>query len=235
MTATDEYSGGFTYAVDIVFCIDATGSMRPVIDAVKDNVRSFHDLLSSAMAEKSKSISQLRVRVVAFRDFADNPDDALQFTDFFTLPAQREEFETFVSGLRADGGGDEPESALEALAVAIDSAWERGLDRRRHVIVVFTDAPAHPLGDAFVRREATYPQAAPASINELFERWGYQSSQEPSMENAAKRLLLFAPDTTPWNRIAADWDNTIFLPSRAGDGLEDHEMGEIIDAIANSI
>jgi hypothetical protein len=153
----------------------------------------------------------------------------------FTLPAQRQEFETFVSGLRADGGGDEPESALEALAVAIDSAWERGLDRRRHLIVVFTDASAHPLGDAFVRREATYPQAAPASINELFERWGYQSSQEASMENAAKRLLLFAPDTTPWNRIAVDWDNTIFLPSRAGDGLEDHEMGEIIDAIANSI
>ena len=55
------------------------------------------------------------------------------------------------------------------------------------------------------------------------------------MENAAKRQLLFAPDTIPWNAIAADRDNTIFLPSRAGDGLEDHEMGEIINAIANSI
>jgi hypothetical protein len=235
MTATDDYSVGFTYAVDIVFCIDATGSMRPVIDAVKDNVRSFHDLLSSAMAEKSKSISQLRVRVIAFRDFADNPDDAIQFTDFFKLPQQREEFETFVSRLRADGGGDEPESALEALAVAIDSNWERGLDRRRHVIVMFTDAPAHPLGNASVRASATYPQAAPASIDELFERWGYQSSEEASMENAAKRLLLFAPDAIPWNAIASDWDNTIFLPSRAGDGLEDHEMSEIINAIANSI
>jgi hypothetical protein len=235
MTATDDYSGGFTYAVDIVFCIDATGSMRPVIDAVKENVRSFHDLLSSAMAEKSKSISQLRVRVIAFRDFADNADDALVFTDFFKLPAQREEFEKFVSRLHADGGGDEPESALEALAVAIDSDWERGLDRRRHVVVMFTDAAAHPLGDPSVRAEATYPQAAPASIDELFERWGYQGSAEASMELAAKRLLLFAPDTIPWNAIAKDWENTIFLPSRAGEGLEDREMSEIIDAIANSI
>jgi hypothetical protein len=235
MTATDDYSGVFTYAVDIVFCIDATGSMSPVIGAVKDNVRSFNDLLSRAMAQKSKSISQLRVRVIAFRDFTDNVDDAIQFTDFFTLPAQREEFEAFVSGLRADGGGDEPESALEALAVAIDSDWERGLDRRRHVIVMFTDASAHPLGDASVRDAPTYPKAAPASIDELFERWGYQSSEETSMENAAKRLLLFAPDTIPWNAIAADWDNTIFLPSRAGEGLDDHEMGEIIEAIANSI
>ena len=55
------------------------------------------------------------------------------------------------------------------------------------------------------------------------------------MENAAKRLLLFAPDTMPWNVIAADWNNTIFLPSKAGDGLEEFEMDEIIDAIANSI
>lgn len=187
------------------------------------------------MAEKDKSISQLRVRVIAFRDFGHNPDDAIEFTDFFTLPQQRAAFEAFVGGLRADGGGDEPESALEALAVAIESDWERGLDRRRHVIVMFTDAAAHPLGDASVRNAATYPPAAPASIHELFERWGYASSKQASMDNVAKRLLLFAPDTIPWNAIAADWDNTIFLPSRAGHGLEDHQMDEIINAIANSI
>ncbi len=54
MSSAEDYSGGFRYAVDIIFCIDVTGSMTPVIDAVKNNVRSFHDLLRSAMAEKSK-------------------------------------------------------------------------------------------------------------------------------------------------------------------------------------
>jgi hypothetical protein len=235
MTETDAYSDRFRYAVDIVFCIDVTGSMKPVISAVKSNVRAFHDLLGSAMAQKSKSISQLRIRVIAFRDFTDNPDDAIEFTDFFKLPGQQAEFETFVSALQADGGGDPPESALEALAVAIDSEWERGLDRRRHVVVMFTDAAAHPLGDASVRQARSYPKAAPDSIDELFERWGYPSSEDASMENGAKRLLLFAPDTRPWNAIAADWNNTIFLPSKAGFGLEDHEMEEIINAIANSI
>jgi hypothetical protein len=235
VTTRDDYSGGFRYAVDIVFCIDVTGSMTPVIDAVKANVRSFHDLLDKAMAEKSKSISQLRVRVIAFRDFADNPGNAVELTEFLALPAQESEFEAFVMRLRATGGGDEPESGLEALAIAIDSAWERGLDRRRHVIAMFSDASAHPLGDPAARRTATYPQSIPESIDELFERWGYPSSQESAMENAAKRLLIFAPDTMPWNVIAADWNNTIFLPSKAGDGLEDLEMREIIDAIANSI
>jgi len=234
MAISDEYSP-FRYAVDIVFCIDVTGSMTPVIDAVKNNVRSFHTRLESTMAEKSKSISQLRVRVVAFRDFADNASDAIEQTGFLTLPDQVAEFERFVQGLRATGGGDEPESGLEALSIAIDSQWERGLDRRRHVIAMFTDASAHPLGDAAARSASTYPESIPANIDGLFERWGYSAGQGGAMENAAKRLLLFAPDTMPWNVIAADWNNTIFLPSKAGDGLEEFEMDEIIDAIANSI
>jgi hypothetical protein len=232
---TADYSGGFRYAVDIVFCIDVTGSMTPVIEAVKRNVQTFHSRLNAAMAEKSKSISQLRLRVIAFRDYADNPADAMETTDFLVLPDQQGDFERFVSRLHAGGGGDEPESGLEALAVAIDSDWERGLDRRRHVIAMFTDASAHQLGDAAARIVPTYPQSVPATIDELFDRWGYPSSQEAAMENAAKRLLLFAPDTLPWNVIAADWNNTIFLPSKAGEGLEEVEMAEIIEAIANSI
>ena len=231
----NDHSDDFGYAVDIVFCIDVTGSMSPVIDAVKNNVRIFHGRLGAAMAEKSKSISQLRLRVIAFRDFPDNPENALEATEFLALPGQLSEFERFVGRLYAIGGGDEPESGLEALSVAIDSRWERGLDRRRHVIVVFTDASAHPLGNTVARRTVAYPPSIPGSIDELFERWGYPSSQEAVMENAAKRLLLFAPDRTPWNAIAADWNNTIFLPSEAGDGLEEFEMAEIIDAIANSI
>jgi hypothetical protein len=235
MASDNHYSGSFKYAVDIVFCIDVTGSMGPVIDAVKENVRSFHTLLGAAMAEKEKAISQLRVRVIAYRDFADNASDAIQQTSFLTLPDRVGEFETFVQRLGATGGGDEPESGLEALSLAIDSDWERGQDRRRHVIALFTDASAHPLGDPAARRASTYPPSVPASIDELLEHWGDSTSQSATMEHSAKRLLLFAPDTTPWNLIAADWNNTIFLPSKAGEGLEELEMQEIINAIANSI
>lgn len=228
-------NSGFRYAVDIAFCIDVTGSMNPVLDAVKANALGFHAKLLGVMEKKSKSIDQLRVRVVAFRDYGDRASDAMETTEFLTLPDQAGDFSNFVNGLRAGGGGDEPESGLEALSVAIDSQWERGLDRRRHVIVMFSDASAHPLGDAAARAASTYPQSVPASIDELFEAWGYLSSQSSTMENAAKRLLIFAPDAYPWTDIAADWNNTIFLPSKAGEGLEELEMDEIVNAIANSI
>ena len=51
-----QYSGNLRYAVDIVFCIDATMSMSPVLENVKSNALSFGDRLESVMAEKGKSI-----------------------------------------------------------------------------------------------------------------------------------------------------------------------------------
>ena len=231
----DQYSGNLRYAVDIVFCIDTTASMAPVIETVKSNALSFNDKLTAVMAEKGKSISQLRVKVIGFRDFGDRADDAIEETGFLSLPAESDEYERFVRKLEPRGGGDAPESGLEALALAIRAPWERGLDRRRHLIVMFTDAPAHKLGVAAASAGHYYPSSIAASEDELFEEWGYKSSQSPVMENSAKRLLLFAPDAEPWAQIAEDWNNTIFFPSQAGDGLNEWEMDEIIQTISNSL
>jgi len=226
---------GLAYAVDIVFCIDVTYSMEPVLENVKKSALTFRDRLESVMREDGKVISQLRIKVVAFRDFADNADDALEQSGFLNLPEQASEFAHFVQKLRPNGGGDIPESGLEALAVAIDADWESGLDRRRHVIVVFTDAPAHPLGTPDAKAANTYPKGMPESLDELLEKWGYTHSQSATMENSAKRLVLFAPDCAPWMGIAEEWNRTMHFPSNAGDGLEEFEMTEIINTIANSL
>ncbi|RMI41437.1 vWA domain-containing protein [Streptomyces triticirhizae] len=235
MTAVHtEYQGNLQYAADIVLCIDATGSMSPVLESVKESALNFHDRLTEVMEKKGKSISQLRLKTIVFRDFGDDPDDAIEQTDFLELPAQAAQFESFLRGIRATGGGDVPESGLEALSLAIKAPWERGLDRRRHVIVMFTDAPAHPLGSVGVEQQ-TYPAGIPRSYDDLFELWGYAGSQGAVMEQSAKRLVLFAPDEQPWEDIAKDWDLTLQFPSKAGMGLEEFEMSEIIDTIANSL
>lgn len=235
MNQDNSIGSGMQYAVDIVLCIDTTGSMGSILEQVKRNALSFHSQLESAMESKGRSISQLRLKVIGFRDFADRADDAIRETDFLTFPDQSPDFDSFVKDLRAKGGGDAPESGLEALALAIGSEWERGLDRRRHVIVVFTDAPAHPLGTPKQVRATGYPQSVPRSMEELFQQWGYGHSQEARMEDSAKRLLLFAPESEPWVDISEDWNNCLFFPSRAGDGLEEWELEEIINTIANSL
>jgi len=240
LTASDDRSyatdvpGNLLYAVDIVLCIDVTGSMQPVIREVKSGAFSFHSQLNAIMRRKGKDVSQTRIRVIAYRDFRDRADDALQATPFFKMPGQARAFESSVRSLSPFGGGDEPESGLEALSVAIDSEWEQGMDMRRHVIAVFTDASARPLGGP-ERTKAQYPPGVPDTISQLGDRWGYPGTQTSVMESSAKRLLLFAPDVYPWTEIADEWDNVMLIPSQAGAGLQELEFKEILDAIASSV
>ncbi|MEQ0560558.1 vWA domain-containing protein [Amycolatopsis sp. NEAU-NG30] len=235
MTIQDRQRTNLEYAVDIVLCIDTTGSMGPILDNVKHSALSFPGRLAQEMADKGRGISRLRLKVIAFRDFGDRADDALTESGFMTVPGELAEFERSVRALVPRGGGDAPESGLEALALALASDWETGLDRRRHVVVVFTDAPAHRLGDPRQTGARTYPASMPSSLDALFSQWGHGQSQAALMENSSKRLLLFAPEEYPWTDIADDWNNTLFFPSTAGEGLEEWEMDEIIATIANSL
>lgn len=93
-----------TYNIDLVLCIDSTASMVPVIDMVKDNALHFFEDVMAAMAAETKIINKLRVRVVSFRDYLADGDDAMMETDFFVLPDQVEEFSNTINSIVAEGG-----------------------------------------------------------------------------------------------------------------------------------
>ena len=44
----------FKYEVDLVFCIDATMSMYPILDTVKENALDFYQDFTEAMKKKGK-------------------------------------------------------------------------------------------------------------------------------------------------------------------------------------
>jgi hypothetical protein len=221
---------GLSYAVDIVFCVDVTGSMTPILDAVKANALGFYDDVQTNLTEKGKNVAQLRVRVIAFRDFMADGDAALEESPFYTLPAERGGFSEFVNGLIAQGGGDAPESGLEAVALAINSPWTTTGDRRRQVIVVWTDQPAHPLNPAVV--PADLASRVPADFSALTDAW---EDEQGLMGSSSKRLILFAPDGPGWSDISSVWENVVHNPSQAGGGLSEVDYGTIIDSIGNSV
>ena len=68
------YREKMTYEVDLVFCIDATGSMNPILDKVKENALNFYRDFQNVMEEKKKKVNQLRIRIVAFRDYLFDKD-----------------------------------------------------------------------------------------------------------------------------------------------------------------
>jgi hypothetical protein len=223
-------SRGLSYAVDIVFCIDVTGSMDPIIDAVKTNALRFYDDVQTNLVAKGKNVDELRVRVIAFRDLAADGDAAIQESPFYRLPDERSAFSGFVDGLLAEGGGDAPESGLEAIALAMNSQWTSRGDRRRQVIVVWTDQPAHPLDPTLV--PADLRSRVPGDFSALTDLW--EDNQGP-LGASSKRLILFAPDGPGWSDISAVWENVVHHPSQAGGGLSDIDYGTIIDSIGNSV
>ena len=221
-----------TYNVDMVFCIDATGSMGNVIDMVKENAVNFYHDVTQVMNKKGKVIDKLRLRMVVFRDYRADGENAMLETEFFDLPQEADDFKECIDGITAFGGGDEPEDGLEALGYAMKSDWNNDGMKKRHVIVVWTDASTHELG--FGKEAANYPTGMANDFQELSSWWG--NKQTPGyMNQSAKRLLMFAPDEEYWNVISENWDNTIHFPSEAGNGLSEIDYMQIIDAISNTI
>lgn len=229
------YQGGMgkDYTVDMVFCIDATGSMedfsgnsKKIINMVKENAIHFYSDLMRKMDEKHKTISQLRVRVIAYRDYIADGENAMLVTNFFNLPQQTSAFEACINSITAMGGGDIPEDGLEALAYAIKSDWTTAGTDQRRVIVVWTDAGTHPL--RYGAAVPNYPRGMPANMSELGDWWD-------NLPVESKRLVLYAPDEPGWSHICSNWDNVVHYPSEAGNGLAECDYSAILDVLANSI
>ncbi|MDO4523253.1 MAG: vWA domain-containing protein [Eubacteriales bacterium] len=221
-----------TYNVDMVFCIDATGSMGPVISLVKKNALNFYNDVQTVMDKKGKVIDSLRIRVIAFRDYIADKEDAMLLTDFFELPRQAEDFARCINSIRAYGGGDDPEDGLEALGYAIKSKWNMEAKKKRQIVVVWTDAPTHQLG--FGKSQPNYPTKMAKDFSELTSWWG-NSQMEGYIDQSAKRLILFAPEAPYWSQVADNWENVIHCPSQAGKGVAEIDYHQIIDTISNTI
>ncbi len=221
---------GLKYTVDIVMCIDSTGSMAPIIEKVKTNALGFYEDLMEVMQMKDKSIDVLRVKVISYRDYYYDEDESMYESEFFSLPQEKDKFKEFVDHIAAEGGGYEPECGLEALALAIHSKWNNSGDKKRQIIVVWTDASTHPLEKDEGKKPSNYPTHMPANFDELTDLWDGQF-----VSRSAKRLIIYSPDAYAWTDIANHWDNTIQYPSKAGEGLNEVDYQTILDAIASSV
>jgi hypothetical protein len=99
---------------DVVVCIDCTGSMAPCIEGVKTHVE---ELVAGLESNQSLSLDW-RVRLIEYRDLT--VGEAINEYDFTT---DIEVFRNQVRSLSATGGGDEPESTLDAIFRALNSPW----------------------------------------------------------------------------------------------------------------
>ena len=223
--------------IDLVFVIDATGSMHRFWDKAKAAALDFMNGLEVALKEHRRKVRNVSVRVIAFRDyyFDAEPMRTSRFFDLRDLEDKRE-FSNFINSIEPMGGGDEPESGLEALYEAIHSRWPTERVKniiRRQVIVLITDASAHELNDSrrYSENLEYHPTLYPAYMLESIEELAAEWNDSQIMNATRKCLLLYTPKTTPWDWVGC-WPNASLLDIQDGAGGAEIEMNHIFACIA---
>lgn len=117
--------------LQIVFVIDVTGSMQPVIDGVKSNIEKI------VRRTREKFRMPIELSLVRYRDECDGSDGThvkvLEFTD-------AQNFLRVLGGEEASGGGDTPEDPFSALQRVLKMSWS---DYGVKICVWIADAPQH--------------------------------------------------------------------------------------------
>ena len=215
-SSTSIYNKPFVPVLDIAMCIDATGSMQPTIDAVRSNALSFYDRLVKELEKNDAgSFVQIRVRPIYYRDFPAYGNVAAQWKALYAplipsaplvLPSQRTAFEAFIASEKAGGGGDHPENGLECVNEAMDTPWVQvgdmvsgSPDPVTHVypmIIIWTDARAHPLPHPKSLEQPEYPSQSkmPRTAAEFTAKW----NDKKIIDQKNKQIVFFGnPYTNP--------------------------------------
>jgi len=189
---------------DLVFVIDVSGSMSTCVDALRKNIEMFIDSLNQGDANNAAPVRDWRGKVVGYRDLETAEAEGLPWIvdnpfvrDVGALKAQ-------LANLRAAGGGDEPESLLDALyKVASMEATPRGAQTEdpgkwryrsdaARVVIVFTDAP--------FKERMNIPEAKGGSLQDV-----------ANLVMANRVILsLFAPNFEGYDRLSqidkSEWE-----------------------------
>ncbi|MGZ8254514.1 MAG: hypothetical protein ACXW2G_07910 [Burkholderiaceae bacterium] len=189
---------------DLVFLVDVSGSMATCIDALRRNIEVFIDSLSRGDANNAAPVRDWRGKVVGYRDIDSADAEGLPWITDNPFVRDAGALKAQLGDLQAVGGGDEPESLLDALYKVAsmeatpkgtqgeDSAkWRYRSDAAR-VVIVFTDAS--------FKETMNVPEAKGGSL------------QDVANVVMANRIILslFAPNFEGYDRLSqidkSEWE-----------------------------
>lgn len=218
--------------VDIVLCIDATSSMGPCIENVRNNAKMFYKNLTDKLkSEYQSEVSSFRVQVIVFRDF-ECDSDAIIKSEFFELPSDTLRFEKFLNGIVPMGGGDYKESGIEAIYTAVNTSWCAVKDADRQIIVLFTDSDGIDFGEK--KDHPGYTEIC--SEKDFMKAWACISDNSGRLRKRCRRLVMFAPPESIYEKkLYRSLENSIWCPVTPLKGMADISFEAITKLICASI
>lgn len=123
--------------VDVVFAIDATGSM---LDDIEELRKKWVPRLISDL----KQFDEIRLGLLLYRDYPDNFRYKGLPVKFFNFTHDIKEFEGNLNGfvIKGNEGGDIPEAVYEALYASLEFyKWDENAQKK---VILIGDAEPHP-------------------------------------------------------------------------------------------
>lgn len=212
------------YVLDIVMCIDATGSMQNTLNSVQANASTFDVQLRQELGIAANDPRfKIRVRPIYFRDWQDTyyhnlypwyyRDGLIPANDFYDLDDSGETsgFQTFLNSEYAFAGFDYPEASGACMNEGMRSNWY-DVDNQTDfpqdenltvfpIIVVWTDNAIQNL----LYTKTYMSPTQPANYSSFEAQWENPAiiPQDPKM------LILFGPENyAGWNTVK-QWDNYV--------------------------
>jgi len=119
--------------VEVVFCLDTTGSMGGLINAAKQKIWAISNQIASG-----KPTPRVKIGLLAYRDRGD-----AYVTKVIDLTEDLDAIHGHLMGFQAQGGGDFPESVNQALNESVTKiSWSKDKKTLKMIFLV-GDAPPH--------------------------------------------------------------------------------------------
>jgi Mg-chelatase subunit ChlD len=136
--------------LDLVFLCDCTGSMGSYIAAAQQSIT---DIITKITDSNKVDV---QFAVIGYEDHCDP-----QLLHQYPWTANVNVAQSYVSKLRAGGGGDAPEAVEDALKAALDLEYRDGATK---IVITVSDAPPHGLGNI---NGDSYPDGCPLGVDAL--------------------------------------------------------------------
>ena len=126
--------------LDLLFLVDATGSMVSIINQVKEKVVY---IAANILNKTGMETYNLSLGAIFYRDPINSPNSPYHSHEIFDFDINALNFRNSVSNISAKGGGDGPEDWAGAYNLAKNLSWRNDSFK---LIIHIADAPAHGYG-----------------------------------------------------------------------------------------
>ena len=202
--------------LDIVFCIDCSGSMEDFIRKFQKESKTLYKNILEQSENRCLDLKVCRIKIITFKDLHYKDDSPVMDSGFFELPNDHILMEDYVSSINPLNGSCNYNYGLQALSLAIKSDWQKHVidanvkNTYRHLIVMITDSESYPLdnqNDTKVKDDIKTGCAK--SLEELCHWWENDTN---AFMPRGKKLCLFAPDVYPWAEIGLNFNVCMHHP-----------------------